>query len=386
MEGIASRNIAGKLFRLQEKTPGKEARLKLSQTGIFGTFPLIKMATIDYSIVIPVYYNEGCLIGLMRSLAATVLARNSHYRGEIIFVDDGSEDESLAELLDIQKEFPDVVTIIKLTRNFGQGAAAAAGYQQAKGKCVVTMSADGQDPPEMINEMLRAFFNEAYEIVICTRARREESIYRKLTSKIYFYLMRKLTFENMPKGGFDFFLMSWRAKQVFLRNFDMHSSGQGQILWMGLKTKLLPYHRRARLAGLSRWTFAKKFTSFLDGILSDSSTPIRIISLAGCVFSLLGFAYAGAILIGKLFFNNPTPAKGWAPLMIMILIMGGFQMIMLGLIGEYLWRTLAQARRRDMYLIDAVYEPNDSAELNESGRPPPGKELSTFALATDKKE
>jgi glycosyltransferase involved in cell wall biosynthesis len=311
-------------------------------------------AHLDYSIVIPVYYNEGCLIGLMRSLATTVLAKNSHYRGEIIFVDDGSGDESLAELLDIQKEFPDVVTIIKLTRNFGQGAAAAAGYHQARGKCVVTMSADGQDPPEMINEMLKAFFNEAYEIVICTRAARDESIYRKLTSQIYFYLMRKLTFENMPKGGFDFFLMSWRAKQLFLRNFDIHSSGQGQILWMGLRTKLLPYHRRARLAGVSRWTLARKFTSFLDGILSDSFAPIRSMSLAGCVFSLLGFAYAALILVDGLFFGNPV--KGWAPLMIMILIMGGFQMIMLGMIGEYLWRTLAQVRRREMYLIDAVYE------------------------------
>src|SRR2546423_14190298 len=123
---------------------------------------------------------------------------------------------------------------------------------------------------------------------------------------------------------------------------------------MGFRMKFISYHRRARLAGVSRWTFAKKFTSFLDGILAYSFAPIRFMSLAGCVFSLLGFIYAGLILIDGLFLGNPV--KGWAPLMIMILIMGGFQMIMLGLIGEYLWRTLAQVRRRDMYLIDAIYE------------------------------
>jgi glycosyltransferase involved in cell wall biosynthesis len=311
-------------------------------------------ASLDYSIVIPVYYNEECLIPLMRSLATTVFERNSDYRGEIIFIDDGSGDASLSKLLEIQKQFPDIVTIIKLTRNFGQGGASVAGYHHAKGKCVITMSADGQEPPEMINEMLKAFFDDGYETVICTRGGRDESLYRRFTSRFYFFLMRKLTFKNMPKGGFDFWLMSRRAVEAFLRNLDAHPSGQGQVLWMGFKTKFISYHRGARLAGVSRWTFARKFTSFLDGILAYSFAPIRFISLAGCVFSLLGFVYAGLILIDGLFLGNPV--KGWAPLMIIILIMGGFQMIMLGIIGEYLWRTLAQVRRRDMYLIDTIYE------------------------------
>src|SRR5205823_472248 len=111
-------------------------------------------------IVIPVYYNEGCLTPLMQSLSAAVLAANPSYTGEIIFVDDGSGDGSLAELRQIQKEFPASVTIIKLTRNFGQGGALMAGYNHAQGRCIVTMSADGQEPPELINDMLRAFFDE----------------------------------------------------------------------------------------------------------------------------------------------------------------------------------------------------------------------------------
>jgi dolichol-phosphate mannosyltransferase len=295
----------------------------------------------------------------MRSLATEVFEANRNYSGEVIFVDDGSGDGSLRELRSIQTEFPGIVTIVKLTRNFGQAGALLAGYGYAKGDCVITMSADGQEPSEMVSEMLNAFVEEHYEIVICARATREESLYRKITSRAYFYLMQKLAFKNMPEGGFDFWLMSRRAMNVFSRNLDAHPSAQGQVLWMGFRTKVLSYTRRARLVGISQWTFGRKFTAFLDGILGYSFAPIRIMSLAGCVFSLLGFVYAGLITIDTLLLGNPI--KGWAPLMILALVIGGFQMIMLGIIGEYLWRTLAQVRRRDAYLIDAVYEAGAAA-------------------------
>lgn len=308
----------------------------------------------DFSIVIPVYYNEGCLIPLMGALKKTVLEANPQHRGEIIFVDDGSGDGSLKELLSIQAEFPGQVTIIKFTRNFGQASAILAGYSQARGKCIISMSADGQEPPEMINDMLKSFFEENYEIVICARAGRDESRYRIITSHLFYYLMRKLTFPNMPKGGFDFWLIGRRALAVLHRNTDVNPFFQGHLLWMGFRTKILSYRRRERLAGVSQFTFGKKIHGLLAGVLEYSFAPIRIMSLAGCVFALLGFAYAGLILVDGLFFGNPV--RGWSPLMIVVLVIGGFQMIMLGIIGEYLWRTLAQVRRRDMYVIDAVYE------------------------------
>jgi dolichol-phosphate mannosyltransferase len=312
------------------------------------------MDNTDYSIVIPVYHNEGCLIPLMQSLQTTVLEANPGYRAEIIFVDDGSLDGSLAELRRVQEEFPAVVTIIKLTRNFGQAGAMLAGWGHARGKCVITMSADGQEPPEMINDMLKAFFEEHYEVVICAREGRDESRYRIVTSAVFYHLMRKLTFANMPRSGFDFWLLSRRASEAVIRNADAHPSFQGQVLWTGFKTKFLSYRRRGRLRGVSRWTFGKKLTAFLDGILAYSFAPIRIMSLAGCILALLGFIWAARIVIDH--FQGGDAAKGWAPLMIMILVIGGFQMIMLGIIGEYLWRTLAQVRRRDMYLIDIIYE------------------------------
>jgi dolichol-phosphate mannosyltransferase len=283
-----------------------------------------------------------------------VFQANKGYTGEIVFVDDGSGDRSFEELRQIQEQFPNIVTIVKLTRNFGQASALLAGYKHATGKCVITMSADGQEPPEMINEMLKAFFDEGYEVVICARAGRDESRYRIITSHLFYYLMRKLTFQNMPKGGFDFWLLSRRGLDALLRNVDVNPFFQGHVLWMGFKTKVLTYRRRERLSGVSKFTFGKKLNGLLAGVLQFSFVPIRIMSLAGSVFALLGFIYAGLIFIDALLLGNPV--KGWSPLMIMVLVIGGFQMIMLGIIGEYLWRTLAQVRRRDVYLIDAVYE------------------------------
>lgn len=312
------------------------------------------MSDVDYSIVIPVYYNEGCLVPLMESLERTVLLTNPNYVAEIIFVDDGSGDGSFAELQLIQSRWPGLVTIIKLTRNFGQASALLAGYKHVTGKCVITMSADGQEPPDMVNDMLKAFFNEGYEVVIGARAGRDESPYRIITSRLFYYLMRKLTFQDMPKGGFDFWLLSRRGLDALLRNVDVNPFFQGHVLWMGFRTKMLTYRRRERLAGASRFTFAKKLNGLLAGVLQFSFAPIRIMSLAGCVFALLGFIYAGLIFVDALLLGNPV--KGWSPLMIMVLVIGGFQMIMLGIMGEYLWRTLAQVRRRDIYLIDAIYQ------------------------------
>jgi dolichol-phosphate mannosyltransferase len=290
----------------------------------------------------------------MQSLTTAVLQGNSRYRGEVIFVDDGSGDASFEELRRIQIEAPATVTVIKLTRNFGQQGALLAGYHHAKGKCVISMAADGQEPPEMINEMLAAFFEENYEVVICARSGRDESAYRIITSRLFYYLMRILTFSDMPKGGFDFWLLSRRASEAMVRNSDVQPFFQSAILWTGFRTKILSYRRRERLAGASRLSFRKKYGAFLAGMLSHSFAPIRLMSLAGCTLAFLGFIWAACIVLDYL--QGGHAVKGWPPLMIMILVIGGFQMVMLGVIGEYLWRTLEQVRRRDMYLIDAVYE------------------------------
>jgi dolichol-phosphate mannosyltransferase len=309
---------------------------------------------IDCSIVIPVYFNEGSLIPLIETIKTEVVTVNSQYSFEIIFVDDGSGDNSLNELLAIRQENSELVKVLKLTRNFGQLNALLAGFSKASGKCVVMMSADGQDPAKLINEMLSAHFNGGSEVVICAREGRDESAYRVYTSKVFYYLMKKMSFSNMPPGGFDFVLMGRNVVNSILRNAEPHMFLQGEILWTGYKPHFIYYQREARKTGESKWTFGKKLTYLIDGLMSFSFLPIRLISLMGIITALLGFMYALVVLVSRLVFGNPT--EGWAPLMIVILVMGGMQMIMLGVIGEYLWRALAQVRKRDLYVIEETYE------------------------------
>lgn len=315
----------------------------------------------DFSVILPVYYNEGSLWPLFEALRTKVLERADGLRGELIFVDDGSGDGSYDELIAIQKQHPAFVHVIKLTRNFGQAGAITAGFHYTRSKCVIMLSADGQDPPELINEMLRGHFVEGYQVVVCARAGRDESVFRSVTSRIFYNLMRRLAFPNMPPGGFDYILMSRRALELYLRNADAQPFMQGYVLWMGFKVKIIEYFRRARSAGRSRWTFGRKLTYLIDGVLSFSFLPIRWMSLLGLLTALLGFAYALLVFVSRIFYGNPV--QGWAPLMIVILVLGGMQMIMLGVIGEYLWRTLAQTRKRDLFVVESVIpakDPNDS--------------------------
>jgi glycosyltransferase involved in cell wall biosynthesis len=307
----------------------------------------------DFSIVIPVYFNEQVVSITMDAIFKEVLEKNGQLQAEVIFVDDGSEDGSFDELLKIRGRYPALVKVIKLTRNFGQVNAIMAGLSLASGKCAVIMSADNQDPAELINEMLPAFFQDRIDIVICSRKGRDESILRKWTSSIFYRLMRKVSFSKMPAGGFDYVLLSRRAFKTILRNQEANPFFQGQILWTGFSSRFIEYHRRKREIGKSKWTFEKKLTYLIDGIMGYSFVPIRLMSGIGIVVALIGFAYAGLILFIRLTWG--LPVQGFAPLMIVILMIGGLQMVMLGVIGEYLWRVLAQTRNRDPYVIESVH-------------------------------
>ena len=158
----------------------------------------------------------------------------------------------------------------------------------------------------------------------------------------------------MPEGGFDYFLLGRRAVQVLLRNSESHAFLQGQILWMGFSIKYLSYHRKKREIGKSRWTLGKKFSYLLDGVLGYSFMPIRVMSVAGAFIATSGFLYALIIIANRVLWGSNI--QGWAALMVVGLVLGGIQLIMLGVIGEYMWRTLAQARKRDAYVIDEIFE------------------------------
>ncbi len=174
----------------------------------------------DCTIIIPVYFNEGSLEATYRALEEQVFARNEE-TFETIFVDDGSGDGSLAELLRLKEQATSPVKVVKLTRNFGQVSAIQAGMKLARGRSAVVMSADGQDPPELISTMLEAF-RGGNEIVIAARGEREEGWFRNTTSRLFYGLMRRLSFTNMPEGGFDFFLLGRRPIDAMNRNEETH--------------------------------------------------------------------------------------------------------------------------------------------------------------------
>lgn len=312
------------------------------------------MPAVDCSIVVAVYFNEGSLRATLQALQSEVIARNPGLRFEVVFVDDGSGDGSLAELLRLRAENPALVRVIRFTRNFGQASAVMAGLAHARGRSAAVMSADGQDPAALVHDMLREHFQNGHEIVVCTREDRDESAWRIWTSRLFYRLMRRLSFPNMPEGGFDFVLLGRRALDVLLRHNEVHLFFQGQVLWTGYAVKFIPYTRRRRLVGESRWTFGKKLTYLIDGVLSYSFLPIRLVSVLGIALALLGFLYAVLVFVARLTWGHPV--EGWTPLMIVVLVLGGVQLLMLGMIGEYVWRTLAQVRNRDRYIIEAIYE------------------------------
>jgi glycosyltransferase involved in cell wall biosynthesis len=316
--------------------------------------PVVSGNTPDYSCVLPVYFNEGALTDNFNELKERVIDANPQYTAEVVFVDDGSGDGSFNELLALREQNPGLVKIIKFTRNFGQVNALMAGFSHARGRCVVAMSADGQDPVDLINEMLKGYFEEHYEVVICHREEREESFYRRMTSQIFYSLVRRLSFSNMPEGGFDYFLLGGRAARVLLRNAESNPFLQGQILWTGFRVKYLSYRRKKREIGQSRWTLGKKFSYLIDGVMGYSFLPIRLMSVAGALIALAGFSYAVFIIATRLIWGSTI--EGWAALMVVSLTLGGIQLLMLGVIGEYMWRTLAQARKRDAYVIEEVLE------------------------------
>ena len=315
---------------------------------------LISEDSIDCSIVIPVYQNEGSLAETFKKIKNYVIDKNSQYSVEVIFVDDGSTDKSFQILRKLYDLYPELIVLVKLTRNFGTYPAIIAGYEKARGKCVITLSADLQDPPELIDEMLNYHFNENFNIVICHRESRDESIYRVLTSKLFYGTVRKLCFPNMPPGGFDYMLISHKVKTAILQDLEADFFLQGKILWTGYDIKYIPYQRKKRESGKSQWTFSKKVKWFMDSVMSYSFFPIRFMSTLGVSIALTGFLYAVVVLFQRLLTEDYI--YGWAPIVILILILSGFQMLMLGVIGEYLWRTLSQTRNRPKYIIAEIVE------------------------------
>ncbi len=299
------------------------------------------------SFVIPVYQNAGSVLPTAQAIRALFAGALAGLEYEILLVDDGSTDGSWAEMREAASQDPNVV-LQRFTRNFGQLAAMLAGYKRSSGDAVINMSADLQDPVELAAEMVR-HWQAGSEVVVGFREDRGDPLMDRALSRMAYGALRASN-RSIPLGGFDFVLMSRRALTTFLGYRGRNRFFQGDVLWAGHKTTFLPYVRRKRAIGRSQYTIGKKLKLFIDFVLDGSYLPIRLMSLAGALVAALGAVYAIAIAISRALHRTPFP--GWAPIMIVTLLVGGGIMLMLGVIGEYLWRILDELKAKPLYVVD----------------------------------
>jgi glycosyltransferase involved in cell wall biosynthesis len=321
----------------------------VSTTQILPTMPgeaLPIPARQTISFVVAVYRNAGAITPTYQKIRSVFADSLTAYDYEIVFVDDGSDDGSLQEILGL-REHDQRIKAITFTRNFGQMSAMLAGLAQASGAATINISADLQDPVELIPQMV-AKWCEGAEIVVCYRTDRSDTLSAKVFSRFAYGALR-LAIPEIPPGGFDFVLMDRKALEEFNAIDVRNRFFQGDLLWTGYRTSFIPYVRLKRTIGKSQYNLRKKLKNFLDAFLDASYLPIRFISLAGIVTATIGLLYSLTIVYAWL--RGDTPFAGWAPLMIVVLLVGGLIMFMLGIIGEYIWRIYDEVRKKPNYIV-----------------------------------
>ena len=304
------------------------------------------------SIVIPCYFNELNVAETYKVLVRDVFEKRKDIEFEIVFVDDGSRDKTLDELKKVQT-YDNHVKIVKLSRNFGEFRAIVAGMSQATGDAIAVMSADLQDPPYLITEMIQ-YWQQGEKVVIAARNKRDEPWIKNFFANTYYRIVRKLVIADYPKQGFDFFLMDKSVAEILVNMQEKNSSIYVQLIWTGFNPKVIEYTRQAREKGKSMWSYKKRIDLFIDTFIVFSHTPIRWISGLGFLMSISGFISALLLVYDKLVHGSDV--AGWTSLMVVVLVLAGVQRIMLGIIGEYMWRNLDESRKRPLYIIDEIIE------------------------------
>ncbi len=302
------------------------------------------------SIVVPVYYNSDTLMLLYEDMKEKILHKIGDY--EIVFVDDGSGDNSW-EIMNQIRDMDENVQCVKLSRNFGEHAAILAGLHVCTGDCAVTKQADLQEDSELILEMYDSW-KRGNKVVIAVRAERDDSAVKKFFANMYYSIVRKCIDKNMPEGGFDCYLLDRQVIGVLEMLDEKNSALTLQVLWVGFKSEKIYFHRKDREIGESRWTLSKKIKLVMDSMMSFSYFPIKFMSGVGAVCAIISFLWIIEVIIERLTIG--TPIDGWASLMCLVLFSTGTILLMLGILGEYLWRTLDASRNRPPFIIDTVEE------------------------------
>ena len=317
--------------------------------------------------IITAFYNEAMNLPRFRE-RIQLLAHVPDIEIEIILVDDHSVDASRQIALDWMHDDPRV-SYVRLSRNCGSHAAFSAGMKHCTGDCAVLLAADLQDPPEVIPELLEKW-RDGFDVVWAARSDREgERWSTKLFANVYYRIMRSLALPEMPPGGADFLLMDRKVVTSYNSIPEKNTSFLAMILWMGFRQTSIEYVKQARFSGRSKWTLARKVKLFIDSIVSFSYLPIRAMSLLGMLMAAAGALYAIVVIVGRLM-GWVASGTGFAALMTVLLVGQGSVLLMLGILGEYLWRTFDEARGRPRYIIEECVE---SSDLSAAAR---GKEAS----------
>lgn len=302
------------------------------------------------SVVVPVYFNETSLPVLFEALLKVEEGLAERGLGlELIFVDDGSRDHSFAALREIKRRRP-ATKVVRLTRNFGAVHASKTGFRFVTGDGFMILAADLQDPPELILEMADRW-RQGAKFVICVRENREDSPVSVLFSRLYYRLIRLFVVGDYPREGYDVGLMS-KDMLPYLLDSSKNVNTALFAYWLGFEPVRIQYTRRKRQHGKSRWTFLKRVKFFLDSLLGFSIVPIRLMSLFGAFVSLASFGYGALIAINALRGLGSVP--GFPTLVVIISFLLGVVIMMLGIIGEYIWRIFDEVSRKPETVIDEI--------------------------------
>jgi len=304
------------------------------------------------STIIPVYNEAESLPELFAELYLLEAGlQQRDFATEFIFIDDGSRDGSLSQMLKFKADHAET-RIVKLTRNFGAIHATKVGMEQVTGDCFTVLSADLQDPPELILDMID-HWRAGSKFVIYTRQQRQDPLVSRAFAALYYRILRRFVAPRFPVGGFDLALMDG-SMLPYMKQSGKNINLALFAFWLGFEPEIMYYTRRKRRFGRPKWTFGKKFTFFIDSILGFSFLPIRLISMIGVIVSLISFTYGAIMVIYTLTGHRDLP--GYPTIVSLISFLLGLVIIMLGVIGEYVWRILDEINHRPEAVIDEIYD------------------------------
>ena len=313
------------------------------------------------SIVAPVHNEEALVAAFCARVRAAVEPLGPY---ELVLVDDGSTDGSWQRMLEVAAADPSV-RLIRLSRNFGHQPALTAGLDATRGDAVVTIDSDLQDPPELIPDLVRRW-REGYDVVYAVRAEREgESAVKLATATLFYRLLRRMTTTEIPADAGDFRLLSRRVVDALARMPERARFLRGMTSWVGYRQTGVPYRREARTAGETKFPMRKMVRFALDAVTSFSTVPIRLVTGLGFLMVVFCIGYLAYTLYAK--FASHTTVPGWTSVIIVVLLLGGVQLLSLGIIGQYVARIFDEAKQRPLYLVDEVV---DGTAPREPTQPP----------------